>query len=346
MKRNDKIAKRVLAGALLAGVAALTAKGPAQAADYYAGKTLTIVIGADVGGGYDAAGRLMARFIGKYLPGAPTLVVENMPAGGSIAAANYLYNAAPRDGTFIGLMQRNVLTAKMSSPDVVKYDLGQFHWLGTLTRETGLVIASSTAPVKTTEDLFHKELIVGGTIGTDTDITGRLLNALIGTKLKIVNGYKGNNDVLLAMDKDEVQGMADESWSNLKVVRKDAITSGKLDLLLQNALQKSSDLPNVALAMDYAHNDLDRKTLELYFGQKVVARPVLTPPGVPPEQLKLLRAAFDAMAKDPEFLEAADKANLEMDPASGRAVDEVVDLLAHTPPEVERRFASITAVAK
>ncbi|HWG06905.1 MAG TPA: tripartite tricarboxylate transporter substrate-binding protein [Beijerinckiaceae bacterium] len=345
MRQNDKAAKRMLAVVLFAG-AVFAVKGSAVAADFYAGKNVTIVIGADVGGGYDAAGRLMARFVGKYLPGAPTLVVENMPAGGSIAAANYLFNAAPRDGTFIGLMQRNVLTAPMSSPDVVKYDLAKFHWLGTLSQETGLVIASSSAPVKTTEDLFNKEMIVGGTIGTDTDITGRLLNALIGTKLKIVTGYKGNNDVLLAMDKGEVQGMADESWSNLKVVRKDAIKSGTLDLLLQNALQKSPDLPNVALAMDYARNDLDRKTLELYFGQKIVARPVLTPPGVPREELQLLQAAFDSMAKDPEFLDAANKANLEMDPASGKAVDDVIDLLAHTPPEVERRFAEITGIAK
>ncbi|MDB5876566.1 MAG: tripartite tricarboxylate transporter family receptor, partial [Ramlibacter sp.] len=270
----------------------------AQGAEFYSGKTVKVIIGADVGGGYDAAGRLMARFIGRFLPGNPTLVVENMPAGGSIAAANYVFNVAPRDGTVIGLMQRNVLTAKMSSPDVVKYDLDKFNWLGTLTKETGLVITSSAAPVSQTSDLFTTEVIVGGTIGTDTDITARLLNALIGTKFKIVTGYKGNTDVLLALDKGEVEGMADESWSNLKVVRADSIKNGKLKLLLQNALQKSPELPNVPLALDYARSDLDRQTLELYFGQKVVARPVFTPPNVPDEQMGLLRAAFNAMAED------------------------------------------------
>ena len=160
--------------------------------DFYANKTITLVIGADVGGGYDAAGRLMARFLGQFIPGNPTLIVENMPAGGSLAAANYLFNVAARDGTFIGLMQRNVLTAKLTSPEVVKFDLDKFNWLGSLAKETGLLVTSSAAPVSSAADLFDHEVIVGGTIGTDTEITGRLLNAAIGTKLKIVTGYKGN----------------------------------------------------------------------------------------------------------------------------------------------------------
>ena len=285
----------------------------------------------------------MARFLGQFIPGNPTVIVENMPAGGSLAAANYLYNIAARDGTFIGLMQRNVLTAKMNSPEVVKYDLGKFNWLGSLSRETGLVITSSATPVTSAADLFQREVIVGGTIGTDTAITGRLLNALIGTKFKIVTGYKGNADVLLAMDRGEVQGMADKSWSNLKITKAQDIRDGKLRLLLQNALEKSSDLPNVPLSLDYARNDTDRKTLELYFGQKVVARPILAPPGVPPEHLDLLRTAFTAMAGNAEFREAAAKAHVEIDPASAEAVDEVIGLITTAPEAVVRRFSEITA---
>lgn len=316
---------------------------PAAAADFYSNKTLTLVIGADVGGGYDASGRLMARFLGRFLPGNPTVIVENMPAGGSIAAANYLFNVAPRDGTVIGLMQRNVLTAKMTNPDVVKFDLAEFHWLGSLSKETGLVIASATAPVKSAADLFTQRMIVGGTIGTDTAITGRLLNALIGTKLDIVTGYKGNADVLLAMDRGEVQGMADESWSNLKITKADDIRAGKLTLLMQNALQKSPELPDVPLALDYAKNDTDRQTMELYFGQKVVARPVLAPPDVPAEPLNLLRTAFDAMGKDAAFRDAAAKAHVEIDPASGEAVDSVISIITHAKDGVVRRFSEITA---
>jgi tripartite-type tricarboxylate transporter receptor subunit TctC len=313
------------------------------AADFYANKTITLVIGADVGGGYDAAGRLMARFLGRFIPGNPTLIVENMPAGGSLVAANYLFNVAARDGTFIGLMQRNVLTAKLTSPEVVKFALDKFNWLGSLTKETGLVVTSSAAPVTSAADLFSHEVIVGGTIGTDTEITGRLLNAAIGTKLKIVSGYKGNADVLLAMDRGEVQGIADESWSNLKIAKEEALRAGKLHLLLQNALQKAPELLNVPLALDYARNDTDRQTLALYFGQKMVARPVMAPPGVPPERLQLLRTAFMAMADNPEFREAAAQAHVEIDPASSEAVGTVITLLTTVPEPVAQRFSEITA---
>ena len=318
---------------------ALGRRAAQPATDFYANKTITLVVGADVGGGYDAAGRLMARFLGRFIPGDPTLIVENMPAGGSLAAANYLFNVAARDGTVIGLMQRNVLTAKLTSPEVVKFDLGTFNWLGSLSKETGLVVTSSAAPITSTADLFDHEVIVGGTIGTDTDITGRLLNALVGTRLKIVLGYKGNADVLLAMDRGEVQGIADKSWSNLKTTKAEALRDGKLRLLLQNALQRSPELPNVPLALDYARNDTDHQTMELYFGQKMVARPVMAPPGLPPERLQLLRAAFMAMADNPEFREAAAKAHVEIDPASSEAVETVITLLTNEPEPVTRRFS-------
>lgn len=330
--------------AAAAAVALSVEAASAQLApDFYANKTITLVIGADVGGGYDAAGRLVARYLGQFVPGGPAVIVENMPAGGSLAAANYLFNVAARDGTFIGLMQRNILTAKLTSPSVVKFDLGKFNWLGSLSKETGLVVMSSAAPVVSAADLLTREVIVGATIGTDTDIAGRLLNALAGTKLKIVTGYKGNADVLLAMDRGEVQGIADESWSNLKTTKAAALRDGKLRLLLQNALQKSPDLPNVPLALDYARNDTDRRTMELYFGQKMVARPLMAPPGVPPERLQLLRAAFASMTDNLEFRDAAAQAHVEIDPASSDAVDAVILLVTNAPEAVAQRFSEITA---
>jgi tripartite-type tricarboxylate transporter receptor subunit TctC len=288
----------------------------------------------------------MAQFLGEFIPGSPTVIVQNMPAGGSIAAANYLYNAAPRDGSTIGLMQRNVLTAQLTSPSVVKFDLGKFDWIGSLSQETGLVVVWRTAPALTAADLFKHEVIVGGTIGTDTDITGRMLDALIGTKLKIVPGYKGNADVLLAMERGEVQGIADESWSNLKISRPGDVRDGNMRLLMQNALQKSPDLPNVPLALDYARNDVDRKVMQLYFGQKVIARPVLAPPGVPPERAQLLREAFAQMTASPHFRAAAAKAKVEIDPASGETVDKAAALLAHPPEAVALRFSQVAALGR
>lgn len=340
------------AGLSILGLVAVAAFGlsigaaPAQpVSDFYANKTITLVIGADVGG-YDALGRLMARYLGRFVPGNPTMIVENMPAGGSLAAANYLFNVAARDGTFIGLMQRNILTAKLTSPSVVKFDLGKFNWLGSLSTETGLVVISSAAPFTSAADLFAREVIVGGTIGTDTDITGRLLNSLIGTRLKIVTGYKGNADVLLAMDRGEVQGIADESWSNLKATKAEYLRDGKVRLLLQNALQKLPELPDVPLALDYVKNDTDRQTMELYFGQKVAARPVMAPPGVPAERLNLLRKAFMDMADNPEFRDAAVQGHLEVDPASSEAVDKIIALFTNVPEAVTRRFSEITATGQ
>jgi tripartite-type tricarboxylate transporter receptor subunit TctC len=339
------------AAALLLGIA--VGIGPAARAkadavsDFYAGKQMIVIVGAAVGGGYDAQGRLMARYLGKFIPGHPSLVVENMPAGGSIAAANHLFNIAAKDGTTIGLMQRNVLTAGLTSPSVVHFDIGKFNWIGSLANETGLLATWHTAPVVTAADLFKKEIIVGATIGTDTEITARLLNERTGTKMKIVSGYKGNAAVLLAMERGEVQGIADESWSNLKTTKPGYLKGHLIRLLMQNALQKAPDVPgNPPLSLDFARNPKDREVMELYFGQKVVARPVLAPPGVPADRLKALRAAFDAMGKSPEFRDAAVTSKLELNPTSYEAVEKVIGRIAATPPDIAKRFAEATAPRK
>ena len=336
------MAYRAISAAVLAVLLA-SPLAAQPAGDFYVDKQITLIVGADVGGGYDAQGRLMARFLGQFIPGHPAIVVQNMPAGGSLAAANHLYNIAARDGTVIGLMQRNVLTAKWTSPSVVKFEIDKFNWIGSLASETGVLAAWHDAPVTKAGDLLTHELIVGGTIGTDTEISGRLLNALAGTRLKIVSGYKGNADVLLAMERGEVQGIADESWSNLKTTKPDYLRNHLVTLLLQNALKKSPELPDVPLALDFARSDEDRKVMELYFGQKVVARPVMAPPGIPADRLSVLRQAFMAMAEDAAFRDAAIKAKLELNPSSNEAVDRFVTLLATTPPAIAQRFSDVTA---
>lgn len=340
-----------VSAALVFGVA--TGIGPIGRAeadsvsDFYAGKQMIVIVGAAVGGGYDAQGRQMARYLGKFIPGNPSLVVENMPAGGSIAAANHIFNIAAKDGTVIGLMQRNVLTAGMTSPSVVHFDIGKFNWIGSLANETGLLATWHTAPVATAADLFKNEIIVGATIGTDTEITARLLNELTGTKMKIVTGYKGNADVLLAMERGEVQGIGDESWSNLKTTKPGYLKDHQIRLLMQNALEKAPDVPgDPPLSLDFARNAKDREVMELYFGQKVVARPVLAPPGVPADRLKALRTAFDSMGKSSEFRDAAVAAKLELNPTSYEAVEKVIDLITATPPDIAKRFNEATAPRK
>lgn len=328
-------------------IVACLAASSAPAADFYAGKQMILIIGADTGGGYDAQGRLMARHIGQFIPGHPNIIVQNMPAAGSLVAANTLYAISPKDGTTFGFVQRGVLTAKITNPSGVHYEVDKFNWIGNLSTESAVTVAWHTAAVKTTDDLFKKEFIVGGSgPNIDTETTPRILNALIGTKFKIVSGYKGTTDIVLAMERGEVDGLADWSWSNVKTRKADYLKEGKIVLLMQSALQKEPDLPNVPLALDYAKTESDRKVMELFFSQKTAARPVLVPPGVPAERVAILRAAFMKMAKDPQFRKDAGKSKLEIDPTSGESVEAIVKLIASAPPDVLKRLTAALAVQK
>lgn len=331
-------------GLAVAATAALTvaAVAPlhAQSGVSFAGKTVTVVVGSDVGGGYDAQARLIARHIGRFMPGNPNVVVQNMPGAGSLLATNFLYNVAAKDGTFFGNVQRGMLTAELTGMNGVRFDIKKFNWLGNLASEAGVVVAWYTSPFKNVDDLFKNEMIVGGTGATvDPETTPRMLNALIGTKFKIVSGYKGTADVNLAMEREEVQGLGDWSWSNVKSRKAEYLKDGKIRVLLQVALKKLPDLPNVPSALDYVKNDLDRKAMELFLAQKQVARPVVAPPDIPADRLAALHKAFDDMIKDAQFREDGDKAKLELDPTSSDEVKKIVALVAATPPEVAKRLA-------
>jgi tripartite-type tricarboxylate transporter receptor subunit TctC len=326
-----------------AGLAALPIS--ARAADFYAGKQMILIIGADTGGGYDAQGRLMARHLGQFIPGHPNIVVQNMPAAGSLVAANTLYTISPKDGTTIGFVQRGILTAKITNPSGVHYEVDKFNWIGNLSSETGVVVAWHTSKVKTAADLFKREFIVGGNgPNIDTETTPRLLNALAGTKFKIVSGYKGTTDIVLAMERGEVEGLGDWSWSNIQTRKPDYLRDHKIVILAQSALEKAPDLPNVPLVLDFAKNDTDRKVMELFFSQKTAARPVLLPPGVPADRVALLRSAFMKMAADPQFKKDAEKSKLEISPSSGESVEKVVKLIASASPEMIERLKSALAV--
>lgn len=329
----------VLATAIASlAVAAGSAKADALS-DFYAGKNLTIIVGADTGGGYDAQGRLMARHIGRFIPGHPNAIVQNMPGAGSLQAANNLYNISAKDGTVIGLVQRGVLTSKITNPNGVHFDLTKFNWIGNLASETAVSLAWHATPFKTIEDVMKKEMTVGGTGPTiDTETTPRLLNALIGTKFKVIGGYKGTADVSLAMERGEVDGMGDWSWSNVKTRRPEYLRDGKINLLLQVATEKLSDLPNVPLAMDFVKNATDKKVMELFLAQKTVARPVMAPPNVPADRVAALRKAFVDMTKDAQFDADATKSKLEIEPTTGEAVDKVIALIDATPADIGKRL--------
>lgn len=334
---------RIITRLIVAALLVLPASASGVAADFYAGKQITFIAGSGVGGGYDLLARLAARHVGRLLPGNPTIIVQNLPAAGSLVAANQIYNTAPKDGTVVAFIQRGMLLAKLINPSGVRFELDKLNWLGNLASETGLVLAWHTAPHRTAKDLLEQELIVGGQVGVDPEITPRLYNSLIGTKFKIVNGYNGTAEIALAIERGEVQGIGDWSWASFKKQRPDWLRDKKVTLLLQGALQRDPELPDLPSALDFVRNEADRKALELFFTQKTIARPVIAPPGVPADRIATLRAAFAALATDRDFLADAERSGLDVAPVSGAAVDKVVALIAATPTDVADRFAKIFA---
>ena len=322
--------------ALLIGLAS-----PAAADDFYAGKQITFIVGAGPGGGYDLQARVAARHLGKHIPGKPKIIVQNMPA--RIAAANHMFTTAPQDGTMIALLQRGILLAKLIYPSGVRFEIEKYHWLGSFNSEVAVSLAWHTAPHKTTKDLFDQELIVGGITGVDPETTPRLYNSLIGTKFKVVTGYNSTAQIALAVERGEVQGIADWSWSSLKAVRPNWLADKQITLLIQGALKNEPELGKLPNALDFIKNDADRKVLELHFTQKTAARPLIAPPEVPAERIAILRKAFAELARDKEFLADAEKAKLEFDYVSGTEIDKVVKQIASTPLDIAERYAKAFA---
>ena len=245
----------------------------------------------------------VARHLVNHIPGNPGVIVQNTPGGGSLTMTNRIYRVAPQDGTVVGLVQRGVLLAQLTKQPNVQFDITKLHWIGSVSPEISLVVAWNTAPVKTVQDLQTKALIVGGTGATsDLEASARLLNATIGTKFKIVSGYPGQADVSLAMERGEIQGTADWAWSEIKTRHADLLAGKKLTLLLQNALSKAPDLPDVPLAIDFIKDDTDRQVAQLYFGVKEVARSsTVAGPGVPADRIDALRVAFMALKDDADL---------------------------------------------
>jgi hypothetical protein len=346
--RKSAFVRIGIRSALLA-LAAIAATAPAAIAqpDFYAGKTVTFIVGAGVGGGYDLQARTAARHLGKHIPGNPTVVVQNMPAAGSLAAANYMAGTAPKDGTTIALIQRGMLLAKLTYPGGTRFDLEKFGWVGSLNSETAVTLSwNATSPHRTTKDLFDKELIVGGIVSVDPETTPRLYNSLIGTKFKIVSGYNSTAQIALAIERNEVQGIADWSWSSVKAVRPDWLRDKKVTLLMQGALQNDPELARIPNALDFVKSPSDRQVMELHFTQKTAARPVITPPDVPAERLAILRKAFAALGEDKEFLAEAAKTKVEFNFVPGQEVDKVVAMIVATPPAIAERYAKAFAPAQ
>lgn len=334
MSKNALIGASSLA--LLATAPAL-ATGPS----FYDGKNLNMYIGYSAGGGYDVYARLLARHMARHIPGATEIVPNNMPGAGSLRMTNWLFNAAPKDGTAFGAPGRGVAFEPLLG-DGAQYDATRFNWLGSANNEVSVCVAWHTSGVKTIDDARARELIVGGTGGAaDTDQFPKVLNALLGTRMRLVAGYPGGNDINMAMERGEVQGRCGWSWSSVLSTRADWFKEGKISVLVQLSMKKHEDLPNVPLILDLAKTDQERQMLRLVFARQIMGRPFMAPPDVPADRVKILRDAFMATMKDKQFLAEAEKGRLEVDAVSGEEVQNVVREAYATPKDLIKRVAEI-----
>jgi tripartite-type tricarboxylate transporter receptor subunit TctC len=323
-------------GVLCATAGQPSARAADAVADFYKGKTVSMNVGYTTGGGYDAFARLIARHLGKHIPGNPNVVVKNVPGAGSLLLANQLVNTLPKDGTQIGTVSRGAfMEPLLGDADAAKFKATDFTWLGSANNEVSVCAAWHTHGIKTFDDLKTRGMIAGGTgPGADTDTFPIVLNNVMGTKLKLVTGYPGGNDVLLAMERGEVEGRCGYSWSSAKAERADWIRDKKLNILVQISTDKHPDLPNIPLIMDLVQNDKDRQTLALIFARQAWGRPFVAGPGIPADRAKALQDAFMATMKDPEMLKEAEKANLEIEPLPGPRIDQLIRDVANAPAEV------------
>jgi tripartite-type tricarboxylate transporter receptor subunit TctC len=324
---------------IVVAAVALSLAGPAVAKPtaFFKGKRITIEVGSAAGSGYDAYARLLARHMPSHIPGAPAFVVQNMPGGGGLTSANHLYNVAARDGSVIGSVQRGLLISPLIMPDGVKYDVTKFHWLGSTNAETGVVAVWHTAPHKTIADVITTELVVGGSGPyTDSETTPRAYNRILGTKFRIVSGYQSTAPVLLAMERGEVQGIGNSSWSNWTTTYAHYLKEKTVRILLQSGLDRNPDLPDVPLALDLAKTDADRQALELLLAPIKIGRPFVAPPEVPGDRVDALRAAFDATMADAALLNEAKMQNMDISPVTGAYIEQTVARLYALPASIVR----------
>jgi tripartite-type tricarboxylate transporter receptor subunit TctC len=327
-----------------AGAAALLAASPSQATgvpSFYDGKTVNMYIGYSAGGGYDVYARLVARHMARHIPGATDVVPNNMPGAGSLRMTNWLFNAAPKDGTAFGAPGRGVAFEPLLG-DAAQYDSTRFNWIGSANNEVSVCVAWHTTGIKTLDDARQRELIVGGTGGAaDTDQFPKVLNAVFGTKMRLVAGYPGGNDINMAMERGEVQGRCGWSWSSVKSTRANWLKDNQINILVQLSMKKHPDIPNVPLVLDLAKTKEETQMLRLVFARQAMGRPFMAPPDVPADRVKILRAAFMATMKDKEFLAEAAKGQIEIDPVSGEEVQNIMREAYATPADLVKRVAAI-----
>jgi tripartite-type tricarboxylate transporter receptor subunit TctC len=335
MISSEMIVRAAHLAAILAALLAAAAARADDVADFYRGRTLTLIAGFNVGGGADAYARLIARHLGAYIPGTPNVVVKNMQGAGSVLAANHVFNVSPRDGSEIGLFAGNIVVDPVIGGVPAKYDARKFGWIGAPASETSICLASPASAFRTIDDTFTAEMITG-TAGTSTYDFPMVLNNVLGTRLKLVKGYAGSAALRLAMERREIDGFCGVGLSSMRAA---GLTEGRANILLQMALKPNPQLPGVPFVLDYARREEDRAIMRLVFGWTDLERPLAAPPATPADRLAALRAGFDAAMRDGALIAEADAAGVAIAPMQGTAIASFVDDVYQTPPALAAKAA-------
>jgi hypothetical protein len=314
-----------------------TLAAPARAADgspFFAGKTVRILVGFSAGGGYDIYARELGRYLGRHIPGNPSIVVQNMVGAGSLKAVNFLYNAAPRDGTVLATFARGIVFEPLIGHlDGAQFDAPKFNWIGSVSNEVGVCAINTSRGIFTWQDMLTKKTLIGASgAGADSDVFPIVLRNLFQLPMRVVTGYPGGNDLNLAMERGEIDGRCGWSWTSIVSLKRDWLVNKQIQITLQIALAKHEDLPDVPLIMDLVPDPRRDAALKLIVSRQSIARPFAAP--VPPERIETLRQAFDATMHDPDFLAEMRSQTLEVRPVGGAEVQNLMREIYASPPDV------------
>jgi tripartite-type tricarboxylate transporter receptor subunit TctC len=304
-------------------------------------KRIDLLIGYTPGGSYDLYARLVARHLGRFLPGEPTVVPQNMPGAGSLRVANFIFGVAPKDGSAIGIVTETVAIEQALSNPAVQYDAAKFTWIGRVASSINVQMVWNTSPLQSIQDAYQQEVTFAGTgPGNIAETIPRLLNGLLGMKVKVISGYPASNEGMLAMERGEVDGST-TSWTALKVGKQDWLREKKIKLLLQDLPERDPELADVPCLVELGRTEEEKQVLALYASGGAIGRSIMAPPGLSADVTKTLRSGFMAMTNDPEFKADIQKTGLELAPQSGEAVSDVVVKGLNVPDQVRERARSV-----
>jgi tripartite-type tricarboxylate transporter receptor subunit TctC len=334
---------RALFALAVIAFAAGSARAETSAADFYRNKSVDVYVGFSSGGVYDLTARLLARLMGRHIPGNPSLVPRNMAGAAGQRLANWLYQVAPKDGTAIGTFGRGIAFNQLLGQPVGPMVATKLNWLGSTNDEVSICASRVESGITKFEQLYNQELIVGSTgAGGDDEEFPKIIDGVLGAKLRTVSGFPGGTEIKLAMERGEVGGRCGWSWSSIKATEKEWLETKKIAMLVQLSLHRHPDLPEIPTLMDFARTDQDRQIFKVMLARQIMAWPFAAPPGVPAERVAVLRKAFDETVHDPEFLSEAKRMNLEVMPVSGERIQTMLEeLYRTTSPELTAKIAAM-----